>query len=298
LPRLEFTCNLRACRTLEPEFPMSRKVILIILDGLGWRTARTLLGNIEGWVEKGDAAVWKMRATLPSVSGPCYASIHTGVTPQEHGIVDNYKLQRVGVPDIFSEARGAGRTTAAAAHSLFSNYFQRSPFDIYRDLEVDDESLPIQHARFYTMSGETKANMAVPSEADLFAQSALMIDRHQPDYLLIHTCTVDSTGHRYGPDSAEMDHVVYVLDGVLGNIVPRWLDQGYEIMITADHGQTQRGHHGGTTDDMRDVAFYYFGDGAGPEGNAVLDQLQIAPTVLSRLGVAPAGSMKFKSFLS
>ncbi|WP_322097143.1 alkaline phosphatase family protein [Pelagibius sp. Alg239-R121] len=277
---------------------MSQKVVLIILDGMGWKTARTLLGNVEGWVEKGDASVWKMRATLPSVSGPCYASIHTGVTPQQHGIVDNYKLQRVETPDIFSEARRAGRTTAAAAHSFFSSYFQRAPFDIFRDLEVDDESLPIQHARFYTMTGETKGNMAVPSEADLFAQSAIMIDRHQPDYLLIHSSTVDSTGHRYGPDSAEMDHVVYVVDGVIGNIIPRWLDQGYEIMITADHGQSVRGHHGGTTDEMREVAFYYFGAGTGPESGVVLDQLQIAPTVLSRLGVEPAETMKRESFLS
>lgn len=276
---------------------MSRKVVLIILDGLGWKMARTLLGNVEGWVENGDASVWKMRATLPSVSGPCYASIHTGVTPQEHGIVDNYKLERAGVPDIFSEARRAGRTTAAAAHSFFSSYFQRAPFDIYRDLEVDDESLPIQHGRFYTMTGETKANMAVPSDADLFAQAAIMIDRHQPDYLLLHTCTVDSTGHRYGPDSGEMDHVVYVLDAVLGNTLPRWLDQGYEVMITADHGQSARGHHGGTTDEMRDVAFYYFGEGVGPRSGVVLDQLQIAPTVLARLGAHPVETMKLESFL-
>ncbi len=276
---------------------MSRKVVLIILDGMGWKTARTLLGNVEGWVEKGDASVWKMRATLPSVSGPCYASIHTGVTPQEHGIVDNYKQERVSVADIFSQARKAGRTTSAAAHSLFSSYFQRAPFNIYRDLEVDDESLPIQHGRFYTMTGETKANMAVPSDVDLFAQAAIMIDRHQPDYLLLHSCTVDSTGHRYGPDSSEMDHVVYVLDGVLGNTLPRWLEQGYEVMITADHGQSLRGHHGGTTDEMREVAFYYFGDAMGPSSGVVLDQLQIAPSVLARLGANPAGTMKLDSFL-
>ncbi len=277
---------------------MSRKVVLIVLDGMGWATARTLLGNVEGWVEKGDASVWKMRATLPSVSGPCYASIHTGVTPQEHGIVDNYKEMKATVGDIFSAARKAGRTTAAAAHSLFSSYFQRAPFDIYRDLEVDDERLPIQHGRFYTMRGETKGNLAVPAEADLFAQAAIMIDRHAPDYLLLHTCTVDSTGHRHGPDSAEMDHVVYVLDSVLGNSIPRWLDQGYEIMITSDHGQSQRGHHGGTTDEMREVAFYYFGDGKRPDAGVVLDQLQIAPTVLARLGVAPVETMKHASFLT
>ena len=30
-----------------------------------------------------------MRAVLPSISGPCYASIHTGVSPQVHGVLGN-----------------------------------------------------------------------------------------------------------------------------------------------------------------------------------------------------------------
>ena len=148
-----------------------RKVILIILDGLGYGKARDYLGNVEGWVASGEGRVWKMRSVLPSTSGPCYASIHTGMTPQEHGVLTNYEhLRRVGQPDIFSAARAAGRTTGAVAHSFFSTYFQRAPFDPVRDLEVDDESLPIQHGRFYTMASAHGGNLSVPDDRDLFAQ--------------------------------------------------------------------------------------------------------------------------------
>lgn len=38
---------------------MSRKVLLIILDGLPWRSGRRLMGNLEGWVERGIARVWR-----------------------------------------------------------------------------------------------------------------------------------------------------------------------------------------------------------------------------------------------
>ncbi len=60
---------------------MDKKILLIILDGVPWRNFRRLFGNLEGWVDSGEARVWKLRAVLPSISASCYASIHTGVTP-------------------------------------------------------------------------------------------------------------------------------------------------------------------------------------------------------------------------
>jgi hypothetical protein len=48
---------------------------------------------------------------------------------------------------------------------------------------------------------------------------------------------------------------------------------------------------------MQDVGLYYFGKGKGPARDTLLDQLQLAPTVLTRLGVAVPASMKAKPFL-
>lgn len=273
------------------------KVVLVVLDGLGYSYCRRLLGNVEGWVTNGDAKVWRMQSVLPSTSGPCYASIHTGVVPQVHGIRTNADSFRLEQPDIFSAARSAGLKTAAVAHSYFSAYFQRAPFDPLVDLEVDDESLPIQHGRFYTMEGEFSGNLAVPSDADIFAQTTILMRRRIPDYLLLHSSTPDSVGHAYGSDSIEMDKAAYLLDGVISRYLPMWRELGYEVMITADHGQSGRGHHGGTEDIMRDVALYYFGEGEGPEDSTVLDQCAIAPTVLGRLGAEIPASMSVAPFL-
>ena len=147
---------------------MKNKVILLILDELGYSCARQLMGNLEGWVKAGKARVWQGQAVLPSVSGPCYASIHTELTPQDHGVTSNYHEGKLEDADIFSAVRAAGGTTAAIAHSFFSDYFQASPFDPMRDMEVDDIHRPIQHARFYTMAGANKAQPATPSDIDLF----------------------------------------------------------------------------------------------------------------------------------
>ena len=44
------------------------KLLLIILDGVPYRNWRRLFGNLEGWVESGEAQVRRMRAVLRRVS--------------------------------------------------------------------------------------------------------------------------------------------------------------------------------------------------------------------------------------
>ena len=78
---------------------------------------------------------------------------------------------------------------------------------------------------------------------------------------------------------------------------PRWLADGYEVIVTADHGQTVRGHHGGHDEEMQDFALYYFGAARGPAADVLLDQLQLAPTILGRLGVPVPKTMKARPFL-
>ena len=88
------------------------------------------------------------------------------------------------------------------------------------------------------------------------------------------------------------------MDAMLAGFLPRWREAGYEVMVTADHGQTGRGHHGGHEDEQQDFALYYFGAGNGPKEDVLLDQLQLAPTVLKRLGVPAPATMKAEPFLS
>ncbi|BCG84266.1 nucleotide pyrophosphatase [Mesorhizobium sp. 113-3-9] len=273
------------------------KLLLIILDGVPYRNWRRLMGNLEGWVQSGEARVWKMRSVLPSTSACCYASIHTGVSPQVHGILSNENRFRVAQPDIFSEVSKAGGKTGAVTHSYWSEFFRSYPFDLVEDMEYDEPGGPITHGRFHTMTGYNARNQMTPSDVDLFATLTMLTKRHGIDYGILHTCTLDSMGHRFGHDCHEMDHAVYAMDGMLAAFLPGWIEAGYEVMVTADHGQTDRGHHGGHDDEMQDFALYYFGPAKGPEGDTLLDQLQLAPTVLSRLGVPVPATMKAKPFL-
>ncbi len=277
---------------------LASKLILVVLDGLPWRNWRRYMGNLEGWVASGGARVWRMRSVLPSTSASCYASIHTGVAPQDHGVLSNETLFRVSRPDIFSEVTRAGCRTGAVTHSFWSTFFNRAPVDPLRDIEYDEPGGPISHGRFHTMSGYDRVNQMTPSDADLFATLTMLTARHGIDYGILHSCTLDCMGHRFGHECGEMDHALFLIDAQLAAWLPRWLADGYEVVVTADHGQSGRGQHGGRDDEMQDFALYYFGGGKGPAEDLLLDQLQLAPTILTRLGVPVPETMKAPPFLT
>jgi predicted AlkP superfamily pyrophosphatase or phosphodiesterase len=274
------------------------KLLLIILDDVPYRNWRRLFGNLEGWVEQGAARVRRMRSVLPSTSGSCYASIHTGLPPQTHRIWDNADIRRLEFPDVFSALTRAGRKTGAVTHSYWSEFFNRAPFDVVRDIEYDEPDGPITHGRFHTMHGYGHANQMTPADYDLFGTLTRLCEVKGIDYGILHSCTLDSMGHRFFHDCMEMDNACSQLDGILAPFLHRWRAAGYEVIVTADHGQDDRGHHGGTGEAQRDFAFYYFGDSPLPPEDEVLDQLALAPSILTRMGVPVPPTMTAKPFFA
>jgi len=194
--------------------------------------------------------------------------------------------------------RGQGRT-GAVAHSFWSQFFNRHPFDFVRDIEYDEPDSPtINHGRFHTMTGYGATNQMTPSDVDLFATLTNLCHRFDLTYGLLHTCTLDSMGHRFFHDCTEMDYACAVMDEMLAPFLITWRDTGYEVIVTADHGQDSRGHHGGRGDLQQDAALYYFGSATGPAEDTVIDQLQLAPTILGRLGAPVPETMQAKPFLT
>lgn len=271
---------------------MDGKAILVIMDGVGYETAIAQCGFLEGMVEAGQARRWKMRACVPTRSAPLYETLHTGLPPVEHGITANEALRPSKQPNVFHLVRAAGGRTAAVAHAWYFTLYNGRAYDLIDDIEVDDESLGIQHGRFYSQEGYGKINSCAPAEIDLCAQLTLLLRRHDPHYALLHTCSADTLGHTFTADSAEYREQTWRIDNALARVLPQWRELGDEVIVTADHGMNGDGHHGGTADIERDVPFYYFGSGDGPDSREVLDQLAVAPTILSRIGVERSPSMR------
>lgn len=154
------------------------KVILVLSDALRYDVARENMGFLGHLVETDKASLYRISGELPSMSRPMYETIHTGVPVSEHGIVANSIVQLSVMPNIFKSVSQAGKVTAAAAYSWFSELYNRAPYDRIEDKEIDDAMLPIQHGRFYTEDDYP--------DIEIFDTAARLVRKYSPDYPLIH----------------------------------------------------------------------------------------------------------------
>lgn len=274
-----------------------QKVILVMIDALGDAAARAQCGYLMGLVEAGQARLWRMQAVLPSLSLPAYTSLHSGTAPAEHGLVSNDLQSMAPAPHVFSVVREAGGVTAAVAERLYALLFNAAPFDDVEHLDVTDGPGWVTHGRFYTEVRHTRFNPSMPGDHDICNSATLLLRRHAPDYLLVHSAAADAVGHAFGADSFEYRHQVWNMDNELALAIPVWRAAGYRVLVTSDHGMSAEGRHGGAEADMRPVPFW---DICGPEicgsdggeREGTVSQLAVAPTILKIMGLPIPQSMR------
>ena len=262
------------------------KSILVLSDALRYDVAKDNMGFLGHLVESKQSTLYKIIGELPSMSRPMYETIHTGVPSSDHGVVANSIVRLSNKPNVFQLLKNAGKVTAAAAYYWYSELYNRAPYDRIDDKETDDESLNIQHGRFYTEDEYP--------DIELFASAAHLIRKFSPDYLLLHPMGMDYHGETFGSDSKEYrNHAIYQ-DSKLAPLIMEWKERGYTVFVTGDHGINADGGHGGTTPEQRTVPFFVIqpsGKGRGETGE-LISHLQIAPTILKLLNVTIPETMK------
>lgn len=196
---------------------------------------------------------------------------------------------------MFSALKDAGKTSGVVGHNYFHTLYGGSVFDQFEHCEIADPTAPIPFARYYSMEGSKFANSCLSAEIDLCAQAWKMALDYEPDYLLLHSSSADTLGHLFGGNSAEYRIQTWYIDNALSRLIPRLLDQSYEVIVTADHGINIDGHHGGNQPVLREVSFYYFGARTGPATKEILNQFAIAPSILSLVGVDIPDTMRAPS---
>jgi predicted AlkP superfamily pyrophosphatase or phosphodiesterase len=263
------------------------KVILIVSDAMRYDAAVNGMGYFGHLVERQLASLYKVIGELPSLSRPMYETIHTGLPVSVHGIVANSVIRKSTQPNIFQLATENGKSTAAAAYFWVSELYNRAPYNVIDDREVDDPGLWIQHGRFYTQDEY--------ADLEVFHSAAGLVRKFLPDYLLVHPMGMDVMGETFGSDSSEYRNRAIRQDAWLAPLVREWLEKGYTILFTGDHGINADKMHGGTTAEMREVPLYIINPELQGKGNTgeVISQLQIAPTVCKLLGIPIPGSMKY-----
>ena len=256
---------------------VTRKVVLVIVDALREDTSlkSDVMPNLNLLRQKGAWAT--MHSQPPSFSQPGYSTILTGAWPEINDSpvinVDTSEIQTFTQDDIFSAAKRAGFKTAISAFDWFGQLLPAKAVD----------------KSFYTPLEDQQADLDVMSAVTPW----LSADHYQ--LILIHLDQVDYAGHHEGgPLDPRWDAAAKRVDGMLGDVLAR-LDLNLDtLLVISDHGQIDRGGHGGQDAIVLIEPFVLAGRGVKPGHYGNMQMVDVAPTLAALLGISLPASAQGK----
>lgn len=256
-------------------------LMLIGIDGLNWgnvdaSTAPTLRALAD------DGAFATMEMPVPTLSGPGWATLLTGASPEQHGVVDNTMRGNVLAlcPDILSRAFHQDSTTITFAAAAWPPLVD--PNGVGPIIHHRAEQSSFGTHRVVSRDGETLGYKRADAEIAAYAKAALRLPIC-PNVSFVYFCDADETAHIYGASGQEYREAITQIDTYVTDIVlaiqarvnttgERWL-----VAVTTDHGHRPEGGHGGDTPAER--AAFLIVQGFGTDTPALPPQLE--PTQLT-----------------
>ncbi|WP_327187195.1 alkaline phosphatase family protein [Streptomyces sp. NBC_01334] len=253
------------------------KVLVIGLDGaLLTRIKDADAPHLDALMAAGLTAPSSIYANplAPTLSGPGWSTIITGVWPDKHNVKDNtFAGQRFAqYPDFLTRIE-----TAQPSVSTYAVASWAPITDTVFSSKVDTR-VSTPGAEYDT--GTTTRVIAQLTGAD-------------PDAVFVHLDNIDHAGHTYGAASTQYTDAIHTADTQIGQILGAvtsragYATEDWLIMITTDHGHTDTGGHGGSTLPERQTFLIATGAGLAP-GSVRYDvkMPDVAASALAHLGIA------------
>ncbi len=271
------------------------KVVVIGLDGLMY--SKIEQAQAPNLLRLSSAGLLSRSSIAPhiTVSGPSWATVLTGVWDRKHGITNNRFTAApfAGYPTVFTQlerARPALKTQSIATWDQIATMTgSGSP---RADVVVSTAPVPDDLDEARTDAATTDAVVTA-------------IGKFAPDLLFTHLDQVDRAGHDAGGASRAYLDAVTRIDALVGRIVAavdaraaahpaeRWT-----VLVTADHGHTPKGGHGGQSADETTNFVIARGPDFRPGATSTRATLvDITPTVLDLLDVASTADLDGRSLL-
>lgn len=256
-----------------PDGTRKQKSLVIGVDGATFAKFSAVdMPAIKGLMAQGMTAKSNLYAAsmAPTMSGPGWGTIATGVWPDKHLVKDN---------------------------SFSGNNFATYPSYQAR-LETANPAVSTLVVGTWgpiTSNVFTKADVRIvgSSDSDTTAKAVNYLSYGNPDSTFVHLDDVDHAGHSYGAASPEYRAELKAADVRVGRMVqavtsrPTYANEDWLIIVTADHGHTDAGGHGGNTAQERQT--FVIAKGAGYRAGSHrydIKVVDIAPWVLAHEGVA------------
>lgn len=262
-----------ACRTLPSgradKVDASPRVVFISIDGLKPQyhlkaeDYALKIPHLRGLMERG---VWAdgVIGVFPTMTYPSHATLMTGVTPAQHGIVSNRYFDPTGgandawywyaddirVPTLVSAVQGSGKSVAAVAWpSTINSGAKFNVPDFWRPgaRHASDRNLlravsspPGIFEATEAFRGRPIAERHDWTDQERVDFARYVIEQQQPELVLLHLLGVDSAQHDFGPMSAEAMRAIEKADQHVGEVLASvdraGLRRSTVVFIASDHG--------------------------------------------------------------
>lgn len=227
-------------------------LVSLVLCGPAAARTPTILVSIDGfradYLDRGVTPVLSglaaqgargaMRPSFPSKTFPNHYTLVTGLRPDHHGIVEN-NMEDPAIPGVVFKMSNQAAVV------------DRRWWDEGEPLWVTAERAGIHTGTMFWPGSEADIRGIRPSLWTHF-DAGLPADRRsdqvlawldlppdrRPDFLTLYFNDVDTAGHFYGPESAEVNAASATVDKALGRLVDGLKARGMaaNIVVVADHG--------------------------------------------------------------
>ena len=259
------------------------KVLLIGIDGVRPDVlAAVPTPNIDALAADGWYTA-EARTTRPSVSGPSWSSMLTGVWPEKHGVTDNNFTGR-------DYDAWPGFLTRAERERPALSTFAAVDWLPLAELDEGGPVLPASLDERVVLNGYDLG--WAEADATLTARAVRHLGNADPDAMFVYLGNPDETSHEHGSIGAEYRDAIALADRHVGMLVDAvrarrgYEDEDWLVLISTDHGRRADGGHGGESPE--EMTIFILASGAAtmnwpPPGPAFI--VDVAATALDHLGI-------------
>ncbi len=220
-----------------PQNAAPTPVILISVDGFRADFLdRAISPNIAAIAAEGTTA--PMRPSFPTKTFPNHYTLVTGLRPDRNGIVGN---------SMIDPRRPAVKFSLGDARQSLDPFW----WDEAEPIWVTAEKQGVRSATMFWPGSEVPIHDQRPQDWQRFDQNVTGRQRVNavldwlrrpaaiaPRFVTLYFDTVDTAGHRFGPDSDEVNAAIRQVDGEIGYLREglRAMGVAADIVLVADHG--------------------------------------------------------------
>lgn len=217
-------------------------VLLISIDGFRNDYLDRGLTPTLAAMAAGGARAEYIRPSYPSITFPNHYTLITGLRPDHHGVIANFMTD----PDI-----------PGVRFSMFdpATVGDERWWDGGKPLWTSVREQGGRAAAMFWVGSEAPVHGARPElwrPFDIKVTSQQRVQQvlqwlalpatERPHFITLYFDKVDTIGHRYGPDSAELNAALGEVDSAIGELLAgirtQGLQQKINIVVTSDHGMT------------------------------------------------------------